>query len=87
MVEYTGYNTKTIRVIMDESKTIDIALGVYKPEEAPNGIYAYCQDGLMYESKVYDAGKEAIGIGIKTDKYSFIARPTSEKTYLGSFTY
>lgn len=75
-VSYSGYNTETMQVVMDEPKTIDISLskiGVYKPEEAPNGVYIYCSDGLMYKPEAYDNEyRISYGVGIKTDEHSFI---------------
>lgn len=73
------YDTKTMQVVMNESKTIDITLnktlpeGVYRLEEAPNGVYVYGDNRLVYESNIYN-GTMAVpyGVGVKTDEHSFI---------------
>lgn len=73
---HEGYNTKTMQVVMDKPKTINVEIlpeGVYRPEEAPNGVYIYGDNGLMYESDIYNRNNAAPnGVGVKTSECSFV---------------
>ena len=74
----TGYTelSTTIQITQDESdKQVQVTLiiealnGIYTPEEAPNNVYVYANDGLLYVPEVWDTGRndEAVGVAVVTD--------------------
>ena len=74
----TGYTelSTAIQITQDESgKQLQVTLiiealnGVYTPEEAPNNVYVYANDGLLYVPEVWETGRndEAVGVAVVTD--------------------
>ena len=74
----TGYTelSTAITITQDESdKQLQVTLiiealnGVYTPEEAPNNVYVYANDGLLYVPEVWETGRndEAVGVAVVTD--------------------
>ena len=78
----TGYTelSTAIQITQDESnKQLQVTLiiealnGVYTPEEAPNNVYVYANDGLLYVPEVWETGRndEAVGVAVVTDNSRF----------------
>ena len=75
---YNGYIQVTQEIqLLNIVLNLSSSGGVYRPNDAPEGVYILSTDGYVYESSYWETSNnsDAVGVAVKTSACSFVIAP------------